>query len=191
MWALSHDEGGSRHGITTTNSSESFKHVLKGCRCLPVFAIVRFTYDKLVKLFADRRTNGYLWQQSGYNFPMNLWKKIKNNEENRLYRRVVQHHAQHGIYFVVVDGSFNNGHRETFAVNLNARTCTCGDWVIYHIQCIHVHAVCHQCSLTVDHLIPNVFSLKSYINAYSGILMPLPDEADWPTPGYEIVRPTA
>ncbi|VFQ92673.1 unnamed protein product [Cuscuta campestris] len=62
MWALSHDEGGSCHGITTTNSSESFNHVLKGCRCLPVFAIVRFTYDKLVKLFADRRTNGYLWQ---------------------------------------------------------------------------------------------------------------------------------
>ncbi|VFQ67261.1 unnamed protein product, partial [Cuscuta campestris] len=154
MWALSHDEGGSRHGITTTNSSESFNHVLKGCRCLPIFAIVRFTYDKLVKLFVDRRTNGYLWQQSGYNFPMNVWKKIKNNEENRLYCRVVQHHAQHGIYSVVVDGSFNNGHRETFVVNLNGRTCTCGDW--------------------------------SYINAYSDMLMPLPDEADWPTSGYEI-----
>ncbi|VFQ71478.1 unnamed protein product [Cuscuta campestris] len=154
MWALSHDEGGARYGITTTNSSESFNRVLKGCRCLPVFAIVRFTYDKLVKLFVDRRTNGYLWQQSGYNFPMNVWKKIKHNEENRLYCRVVQHHAQHGIYSVVVDGSFNNGHRETFAVNLNARTCTCGYW--------------------------------SYINAYSGILMPLPDEANWPTPGYEI-----
>ncbi|VFQ64878.1 unnamed protein product [Cuscuta campestris] len=109
--------------------------------------------------FQFRRTNGYLWQQSGYNFPMNVWKKIKHNEENRLYCRVVQHHAQHGIYSVVVDGSFNNGHRETFAVNLNARTCTCGYW--------------------------------SYINAYSGILMPLPDEANWPTPGYEIVRPTA
>ncbi|VFQ74418.1 unnamed protein product [Cuscuta campestris] len=158
MWALSHDEGGGRYGITTTNSSESFNHVLKGCRCLPVFAIVRFTYDKLVKLFADRRTNGYLWQQSGYNFPINVWKKIKHNEENRLYCRVVQHHAQHGIYSVVVDGSFNNGHREKFAVNLNARTCTCGYWF--------------------------------YINAYSGILMPLPDD-DWPTPGYEIVRPTA
>ncbi|RAL37774.1 hypothetical protein DM860_000468 [Cuscuta australis] len=70
-----------------------------------------------------------------------------------------QHHVQHGIYSVVVDGSFNNGHRETFVVNLNGRTCTCGDW--------------------------------SYINAYSDMLMPLPDEADWPTSGYEIVRPTA
>ncbi|VFR03205.1 unnamed protein product [Cuscuta campestris] len=58
-WALSHDEGGARCGIMTTNSSESFNHVLKGCRCLPVYAIVQFTYDKLVKLFAERRTNGY------------------------------------------------------------------------------------------------------------------------------------
>ncbi|VFQ86585.1 unnamed protein product [Cuscuta campestris] len=52
-------------------------------------------------------------------------------------------------------------------------------------SCIHVHAVCHQCSVTVD-LIPNVFSIQSYINAYLGILMPLLDEAKWPTPGYEI-----
>ncbi|VFQ59904.1 unnamed protein product [Cuscuta campestris] len=88
-WALSHDEGGARYGIMTTNSSESFNHVLKGCRCLPVYAIVKFTYDKLVKLFAERRTNGY-----------------------------------------------------------------------------------------------------SYINTYSGIIMPLPDESEWPTPEYEILRPT-
>ncbi|VFQ83642.1 unnamed protein product [Cuscuta campestris] len=71
-WALSHDEGGARYGIMTTNSSESFNNVLEGSRCLPVYAIVKFTYDKLVKLFAERRTNGYVWQQSGCNFPMNV-----------------------------------------------------------------------------------------------------------------------
>ncbi|VFQ99631.1 unnamed protein product [Cuscuta campestris] len=189
-WTLSHDEGGSRYGVMTTNSSESFNHVLKGCRCLPVYAIVMFTYDKLVKLFDERRTSGYVWQQSGYNFPMNVWKHIRKNEENRLYCRVVQHHAQQGIYSVVVDGSSYIAQRETFTVNLNARTCSCGQWVTFHLPCNHVHAVCHFCNVTVDHLIPNIFSIQSYINAYSGIIMPLPDESQWPTPEYEILRPT-
>ncbi|RAL54220.1 hypothetical protein DM860_004691 [Cuscuta australis] len=69
-----------------------------------------------------------------------------------------KHHAQQGIYSVVVDGSSYIAQRETFTVNLNARTCSCGQW--------------------------------SYINAYSGIIMPLPDESQWPTPEYEILRPT-
>ncbi|VFQ64392.1 unnamed protein product [Cuscuta campestris] len=189
-WALSHDEGGTCYGIMTTNSSESFNNVLKGCRCLPVYAIVKFTYEKLVKLFAERQTNGYVWQQSGYNFPMNVWKHIRKNEENRLYYRVVQHHAQEGIYSVVVDGSSYIAQWETFTVNLNARTCSCGQWVTFHLPCSHVHAVCHYCSVTVDHLIPNVFSIQCYINASSGIIMPLPDESEWPTPEYEILRLT-
>ncbi|VFQ82013.1 unnamed protein product [Cuscuta campestris] len=71
---------------------------------------------------------------------------------------MMKHHAQQGIYSVVVDGSSYIAQRETFTVNLNARTCSCGQW--------------------------------SYINAYSGIIMPLPDESQWPTPEYEILRPT-
>ncbi|VFQ91044.1 unnamed protein product [Cuscuta campestris] len=59
IWALSQDKGGAPYGIMTTNSSESFNNILKGCRCWPVYAIMKFTYDKLVKVFAKRRTNGY------------------------------------------------------------------------------------------------------------------------------------
>ncbi|XP_019157168.1 PREDICTED: uncharacterized protein LOC109153758 [Ipomoea nil] len=45
FWALSHD-GGFRHGLMTTNSSESFNNSLKRCRLLPVSAIVKLTYEK-------------------------------------------------------------------------------------------------------------------------------------------------
>jgi len=42
-WALAYDEGGFRYGIMTTNSSESFNHVFKGVRSLPVSGIVEFS----------------------------------------------------------------------------------------------------------------------------------------------------
>ncbi|VFQ92715.1 unnamed protein product [Cuscuta campestris] len=71
-WALCSD-GGARYGILTTNLSESYNHVLKGCRSLPVYAIVKTTYKRLVKLFAERRTNGFTWLQAGFKFPKYIW----------------------------------------------------------------------------------------------------------------------
>jgi hypothetical protein len=67
MWTLCYD-GGYRCGILTTNSSESFNNSLKGCRMLPVAAIVKKTYDKIVEMFATRRTTGMMWLQAGYRF---------------------------------------------------------------------------------------------------------------------------
>ncbi|CAH9097420.1 unnamed protein product [Cuscuta epithymum] len=55
-WALCFD-GGCRYGILTTNLSESFNNALKRCRTLPISALVRATFDKLVQLFAQRRTD--------------------------------------------------------------------------------------------------------------------------------------
>ncbi|VFR01019.1 unnamed protein product [Cuscuta campestris] len=52
-WALCSD-GGARYGILTINLSESYNHVLKGCRSLPVYAIVKTTYERLVKLFTRK-----------------------------------------------------------------------------------------------------------------------------------------
>ncbi|VFQ92951.1 unnamed protein product [Cuscuta campestris] len=43
-WALCSD-GGARYGILTTNLSESYNHVLKGCRSLPIATF--FTHGKL------------------------------------------------------------------------------------------------------------------------------------------------
>ena len=52
-WTQSHD-GGRRYGTMTTNISECFNGVLKGARCLPIVAMVEFTWFKLVAYFHDR-----------------------------------------------------------------------------------------------------------------------------------------
>ena len=53
MWTQSHD-GGRRFGAMTTNISECFNGVLKGARGLPIAALIKFTWSKLVQYFHDR-----------------------------------------------------------------------------------------------------------------------------------------
>ena len=52
-WTQSHD-GGRRYGAMTTNISECFNGLLKGARGLPIVAMVKFTWCKLVAYFHDR-----------------------------------------------------------------------------------------------------------------------------------------
>jgi ABC-type lipoprotein release transport system permease subunit len=52
--ALAYDEGGFWYGIMTTNSSESFNHVVKGVRSLTVSGIVEFSFKKCNEYFVTR-----------------------------------------------------------------------------------------------------------------------------------------
>ena len=52
-WTQSHD-GGRHYRAMTTNISECFNGVLKGVRGLPIVAMVKFTWCKLVAYFHDR-----------------------------------------------------------------------------------------------------------------------------------------
>ena len=53
-WALAYDEGGFSYNIMTTNSSESFNHVFKGVRPLPVSGIAEFSFHKCNEYFVKR-----------------------------------------------------------------------------------------------------------------------------------------
>ncbi|VFQ75370.1 unnamed protein product [Cuscuta campestris] len=160
-WALCCD-GGARYGILTTNLSESFNHVLKGCRSLPVYAIVKTTYERLVKLFADKRTDGFTWQQAGFKFPKYVWNEVRRMEDNRLHCHVIPHHPQLGIYRVIVQGNVGaTGRVDEIMVQLGQKMCSCGKWATLHMPCVHVYAVCRYCNITVDDFMPSVFSIQS------------------------------
>ncbi|XP_027368858.1 uncharacterized protein LOC113874844 [Abrus precatorius] len=53
-WALCYDGEGRRYGHMTTNLSESVNKVLKGARNLPINALVKATYGRLVEYFVKR-----------------------------------------------------------------------------------------------------------------------------------------
>ena len=53
-WSLACDEEGRRYGHMTTNLSEAVNKMLKGARNLPITALVKCTYGRLVEYFIQR-----------------------------------------------------------------------------------------------------------------------------------------
>ena len=74
-WTLAYDEGGFRYGIMTTNSSESFNHVFKGVRSLPMSGIIEFSFHKCNEYFVKR------WELAH----MNLAERVIWKGQNRTF----------------------------------------------------------------------------------------------------------
>lgn len=103
---------------------------------------------------------------------------------------MLSHIIRKGIYRVVVEGNAGaTGRLDEIVVHLGQNLYSCGKWATLHMSYVHVYAVCRYCNIAVDDLIPRVFSLQNYLDAYSGSVMKLKNEIEWPTLGYELVRP--
>ena len=53
-WSMAYDIEGHRYGHMTTNLSECINKVLKGCRNLPITALVKVTYSRCQEYFIQR-----------------------------------------------------------------------------------------------------------------------------------------
>ncbi|KAH1192756.1 hypothetical protein GmHk_19G053912 [Glycine max] len=53
-WTMAYDKEGRRYGHMTTNLSECVNKVFKGCRNVPIIALVKSTYSRCRKYFVDR-----------------------------------------------------------------------------------------------------------------------------------------
>ncbi|KAH1225279.1 hypothetical protein GmHk_11G032220 [Glycine max] len=53
-WTMAYDKEGRRYGHMTTNLSECVNKVFKGCRNVPITALVKSTYSRCRKYFVDR-----------------------------------------------------------------------------------------------------------------------------------------
>jgi hypothetical protein len=86
-WALAFDEGGSRHGIMTTNILEVFNFVLKGIRALPVSGIVDYTFTSVTNTsLIGGRKHDSLWQKGsiGRNLPENTFSSSVRSPQMKL-----------------------------------------------------------------------------------------------------------
>jgi hypothetical protein len=79
--ALSFDEGGHGLGMMTTNGPESLNNIFKEARELPVTSLVEIIFYKIVKYFAERRTNAEIAVQQRFLFSLKIQALL---EERRL-----------------------------------------------------------------------------------------------------------
>lgn len=178
-WALSYD-GGHRYGIMTTNSSESFNNSLKGCRMLPVTAIVRHTFHKLCIMFADRRTSAQRMEAAGMRWPTNICNELKKREQLSNNASIQRFNDATGLYAVALQSGYIAQGSETYVqVNLTNRTCKCGSWKIDGLPCAHVIAVCKYRREVYDLFVAKEFSIDNYKTSYAADFFPLDSDMEW------------
>ena len=126
-WTQSHD-GGRHYEKMTTNISECFNGVLKGACGLPIAAMVKFTWCKLVAYFHDRHkeissnlSQGNVWSD----YAMGIYTK---NVHKALGHTMRAYNHETGVYQVL---SPYNDHRggggnHSHEIHIFTRTCGCG-----------------------------------------------------------------
>ncbi|KAH9780252.1 SWIM-type domain-containing protein [Citrus sinensis] len=66
-----------------------------------------------------------------------------------------------------------------FVVKLEDKTCDCGYWEIVGLPCSHAMACIGYARHEIEEYIPFCFTKQAYINTYSVMFSPIPDEHTW------------
>lgn len=186
LWTLAYD-GGSRCGILTTNSSESFNNMLKGCRMLPVSAIIMMSYQKLVDSFESRRRSCLYWKQKNLRFTPKIL-KISEAWEKNIQNFQAMHYGGH--QYVVSRASISNpGHMYNFVIDLGNKSCTCGQWQGDGVPCVHVHCLFHSFKQRADDCVSHMYSVQRYQICYSGQIRPVIFPNDFNYAEYPVLPP--
>ena len=185
-WSQAYDIGGRRYGHMTTNLSEAVNKVLKGARNMPITALVKSTYGRMVEYFVQRDAEARAELSAGNRFCKKLIDAVRKNQEDACSHQVRRYDIETTRF--EVEEAFNpvrqsGGH--TWAVNLRRGTCQCGKFQAYKYPCSHAIAACATVSIDFYSLVDPVYSIQNIVNAYSGQWWPIgnedciPDTSGW------------
>ncbi|KAH1199169.1 hypothetical protein GmHk_18G052595 [Glycine max] len=167
-WTMAYDKEGRRYGHMTTNLSECVNKVFKGCRNVPINALVKSTYSRCRKYFVDRGRQAQREIRDGQIYCSHVMKKLRENQEKACSHIVRTYDIQITIF--EIEEAFDpmtqrGGHK--WAVNLNERYCQCGQFTTYHYPCSHIIVACGTVSINFYQYIDVV-----YTNDYILVLTP-------------------
>ena len=173
-WTMAYDKEGRRYGHMTTNLSECVNKVFKGCRNVPITALVKSTYSRCRKYFVDRGRQAQREIRDGQIYCSHVMKKLRENQEKACSHIVRTYDIQRTIF--EVEEAFDpmtqrGGHK--WAVNLNERYCQCGQFTTYHYPCSHIIAACGTVSINFYQYIDVVYTNDYILRAYSAQWWPL------------------
>jgi hypothetical protein len=156
-WCLLFDEGGTRHGIKTTNFVESYNCVLRGARPLPLVGIIEFFMCRTMLYFHTRSqiANGVM-RNTQMRYCTNMTEYL-NKAPNKSLKHKVTAQPLHQpdeneitwSYEVECKGKLHLGPKREKAfqiTELGKQICiyTCQKPLLIHIPCTHVVVVCYE-----------------------------------------------
>ena len=183
LWTLAYD-GGYRHGMLTTNISESFNNAIKGVRNLPIRAAVELVFTRIVKMFQDKKEDALHCQHP---LPKRPWKIYREAEIKGRKHSAVQFSLSDGIFNILthIDESGKGGNTQT--VCMKERSCTCGKWMITRIPCSHAMLACRMMSINPITLVGQEYHKNLYLKTCSGQFHPIQHEDYWPGQPFSLV----
>ncbi|XP_061336960.1 uncharacterized protein LOC133284025 [Gastrolobium bilobum] len=169
-WSRAHDLDGRRFGHMTTNLAESINRVLKGARNMPITGLVKFTYSRLVQYCVERGQSACRQLESGHSYCKNVIESLTHNESVATMHIVRTYNVDETVFEV------DAGFERTYAVNLAARTCQCGQFKAFKYPCSHAVAAALSIRRNYRQYIDDVFKTSNLVKAYSFPWQPIGNE---------------
>ncbi|KAK3226064.1 hypothetical protein Dsin_005926 [Dipteronia sinensis] len=159
-----------RYHMMTTNIAESINSCLLAIRKLPITSIVEFIPDLLQRWFHDRRINAR-------EMPTFLTHDANAHIKQRILPS--QRCEIHPIDFhrFKVDDKWNEA-----IVDLEQRSCSCREWDLDELPCIHAMAVARIKGMPINALCSDFFTTGWLQHAYAMAVNPVPKPETWDIP---------
>ncbi|XP_061360917.1 uncharacterized protein LOC133304866 [Gastrolobium bilobum] len=160
-WSRAYDIEGRRYGHMTTNLAESVNRVLKGARNMPITALVKHTYSRLVAYFVERGTNALAQLQSAHRHSKHVVELVKKNQVDATGHHVRAYNVEHTVFEV------DTGWERSYSVNLPQRYCQCGKFKAFKYPCSHAVAAALSVRQSAFTYVDDVFLITNLVEAYS------------------------
>ncbi|XP_061339024.1 uncharacterized protein LOC133285759 [Gastrolobium bilobum] len=169
-WSRAYDIEGRRYGHMTTNLAESVNRVLKGARNMPITALVKHTYSRLVAYFVERGTNALAQLQLAHRHSKHVVELVKKNQVDATGHHVRAYNVEHTVFEV------DAGWERSYSVNLPQRYCQCGKFKAFKYPCSHVVAAALSVRQSAFTYVDDVFLITNLVEAYSFPWEPIRNE---------------
>ncbi|KAK9227179.1 hypothetical protein WN943_012228 [Citrus x changshan-huyou] len=156
---------------TDNNASECFNSWILAYRDRPCLTMLEEIRCRLMKRFTKRRHEAATWK--GQLTP----KVVRELDKKRKLAQKMIVQTSGELNFQVMDAAYSPPRR--FVVKLESRTCDCGYWEIASLPCQHAMAAIRYARHAIEEYVPAWFATQTYLNTYSVMFSPLPDQCMW------------
>ncbi|CAN6334415.1 unnamed protein product [Urochloa humidicola] len=97
-----------------------------------------------------------------------------------------------GLQIGEVSGNSHDMTPWRHVVDLNERTCSCGEWQLTWKPCLHALAwITTETDADIESFVHDYYSVEKFRAAYCGMVPPMPDKSQWPQvdPGFKLLAP--
>jgi len=171
-WSIAFYQTGRCCDAVENGMSESFNGLLVDARKKPIITMLEEIRLYMMERLYNLRLEGQRW---GNHVCPNIREDL--NE--------LKHHQRN---WHVMPGGLSHfevrGTNESFAVDLDSRTCSCRLWQINGIGCVHSVACISFLNRDVESYVDPLFSTISYMKSYQHIIKGMNGSTMWPETSY-------